>query len=635
MRAIVIAITLLLSFSGQAQDYFHWISFAEQAGQEGDYEGAVHYYARAFELDSSKQELQYVYAEALEKSGRYQESLRLFSKIYSKGRGQFFPKGTEHIAQLKMYLGDYESAIKFWKRALRRIDPDEPRAEEVKQKMRKCAYALSNPLTNEELNIIALGQEVNTSQSEFGMELLGDSIFLFSSLRGTYDSDSKLEDPDSYHARIYRSKNSRYGRSMADTFHIPLSESSLHLANPSWSAEEEKLYFTIQDEQGQASIYRRDLAENQILERLPAPINIEGCRNSQPHVFQVDGKSFMIFSSDREGGSGTWDIYLVGLDQMEILDLGTGINSPGNEVCPFYDEASQILYFSSDWHEGYGGYDIFSCEWSPEASSSKIKNLGLPTNSSVNDLYYKRRNKSSYLSSNRYGSISDDAGYCCMDIYTIKESEVDSLPIRSDEIPSSIRDVSELADLLPITLYFHNDVPDSGSRSNITELDYRTTIEEYLNLKEEYLRHYSEGQSSSTADSSKQRMNEFFEEEVKAEFAELEAVTLLLAQELEKGVELEIAIKGYASPLAQSDYNRKLTQRRIMCVRNYLSAFEDGRLREFMNGDDPSLRIVEIPYGESESDQYVSDNPQDQKGSIYSVAAAKERKVEILQIKEK
>ena len=129
---------------------------------------------------------------------------------------------------------------------------------------------------------------------------------------------------------------------------------------------------------------------------------------------------------------------------------------------------------------------------------------------------------------------------------------------------------------------------------------------------------------------------EFFNEELAAHLAMLDDVTALLLGELKKGKSIEIAIKGFASPLAQSDYNKLLTERRISSVINYFSAFQNGALLPYLNNrsGDTKLIIKKIPYGEEKSEKMVSDNPQDRQNSVFSISAARERRVEILRISE-
>ena len=55
--------------------------------------------------------------------------------------------------------------------------------------------------------------------------------------------------------------------------------------------------------------------------------------------------------------------------------MGPEINTLGNEISPFYDEIEDNFYFSSDWHMGFGGFDVFSVKWE-DNHWSKINNMG-------------------------------------------------------------------------------------------------------------------------------------------------------------------------------------------------------------------------------------------------------------------
>ena len=93
---------------------------------------------------------------------------------------------------------------------------------------------------------------------------------------------------------------------------------------------------------------------------------------------------------------------------------------------------------------------------------------------------------------------------------------------------------------------------------------------------------------------------------------------------------MEIVIEGYASPLAEPDYNRNLTSRRISSLVNHLYQFNGGVLRPYLLNNQLQIRI--LPFGEEKAEKTVSDNAKDRRKSVYSVAAMKERKVEIKEI---
>jgi hypothetical protein len=639
MRILLLIITTLLLQEVQAQDYFHYIQFAEEAKAADDPYGAMQYYQKAFVLDSSDQALQYAYAEALEATHYYREAERLYQKIYSKGRGRSFPQGASRIAQLKMYLGEYEASIKFWNRALRHAE-DRADKDRMQQRMKACSYALSHPLAIDSILVINAGEGINTIESEYGADLFGEGSLLFGSLRGNYNESLELRKESTYYSRIYQSTNEGYGYLDAMQFKSNMDSLKGHQGNPCPDPLGEYLYFTELDPNGFRTIKRLNLfSETGAVESMGQRLNLKGSNNTQPYVFlDSSDEVHILFSSDRPGGQGGYDLWtgkIEGRDLTDLRNLGSTINSPGNEVTPAYNQSSGLLFFSSDWHEGYGAYDIFKTEWNGSTRPQSIENLGLPINSSVNDLYYRERGDIRLLTSNREGSLTEHATHCCNDIYFIEDRpEEDLSGIIYNVLPERIEGVDELRGLLPISLYFHNDIPNPGSNSNVSKVNYEATAIEYLDMEEEYIAKYSSDLKGLAKDTAALKMHLFFAEQVRAEFNELEGVSRLIYSELEKGKEIEIAIKGYASPLAKSDYNRKLTQRRIASVVNYLRQLDEGILRPYMGGENPALRIVPIPYGEEESEAFVSDNPQDAKSSIYSIAAARERRVEILRIQE-
>jgi outer membrane protein OmpA-like peptidoglycan-associated protein len=149
---------------------------------------------------------------------------------------------------------------------------------------------------------------------------------------------------------------------------------------------------------------------------------------SQPTV-SADGKT-LYFASDRPGGYGNSDIYVVYKDRSGEWgipqNLGPVINTPGNEKTPFIHTDSQTLYFSSSdyvdrndslyqGHRGLGGYDIFFSR-AKEGVWSKPVNLGYPINTEADDLsfFVSTDGQTGYFSSNK---IEGSGGY---DLYAFE-----------------------------------------------------------------------------------------------------------------------------------------------------------------------------------------------------------------------
>ena len=118
-------------------------------------------------------------------------------------------------------------------------------------------------------------------------------------------------------------------------------------------------------------------------------------------------------------------------------------------------------------------------------------------------------------------------------------------------------------------------------------------------------------------------------------FAQLNDFIALLHQALDEGQKVELVVRGFASPLAKSDYNRNLSLRRIQSMINYLARVESGALKPYLDGSAANggrLTVVKAPFGEDRSAAGVSDVLEDLQNSVYSVAAASERRIEIEQV---
>lgn len=128
---------------------------------------------------------------------------------------------------------------------------------------------------------------------------------------------------------------------------------------------------------------------------------------STGHPFlSADGKT-LYFTSNRPGGFGGYDLYVSyktsSGNWTTPKNLGYPINTPGNEVSPFVDEYGR-LFFSSDYHAGFGGLDVFTAEQLPFGFTN-VQNLGNAVNSPNDDMYfiYNAKKQIAYFTSNREG----------------------------------------------------------------------------------------------------------------------------------------------------------------------------------------------------------------------------------------
>jgi tetratricopeptide (TPR) repeat protein len=186
---------------------------------------------------------------------------------------------------------------------------------------------------------------------------------------------------------------------------------------------------------------------------------------------------------------------------------------------------------------------------------------------------------------------------------------------------------------LNLALYFDNDHPEPRAKTTSTSKNYKTTLDAYLNKRSEFEKNYLLGLSGNTRIEAKNEMDKFFKNDVQGGFDTFYLFMVDLLDELRQGQRIEVNIKGFASPRADLKYNMILAQRRINTLRNEMMAFNGGVFKPYFKNK--QLIINQISYGEELAPVNVSDNLVDRKRSVYSVAASKQRKVEIISIKAK
>lgn len=131
-------------------------------------------------------------------------------------------------------------------------------------------------------------------------------------------------------------------------------------------------------------------------------------------VLSNDGKR-MIFASNKPGGFGGSDLYIADVldngDIANVKNLGNVINTSRNEFFP-WTSSDGNLYFSSDGHAGFGGYDVFVAIMAAD-EVIKVENCGNGINSLQDDfaMTLKSDGINGYVSSNRQSGKGGDDIY--------------------------------------------------------------------------------------------------------------------------------------------------------------------------------------------------------------------------------
>lgn len=675
MRFFLLIFFLGLSTGVGAQSLRAYERAGDAAFKQHDYSAAAEYYNTVLQREARNSEVLWKYAESTRMFNAYEEAERAYKRIGSLSKFEYtYPLLEFRLGEISRSKGEYDQAIEHFNRFLdAKSKASDAYREVATQQIEACEMAKTLKAEPNAVVVTRLGKEVNSPYSDFAPLQVGDTLF-FSSYR--FDRKRDFSKPKRKITKVLMSVKG--GRAKEPGRGFPTMDTA-HVAHTALAPEGRYLFFTkcnnisageIRCELWLTVLDRRFRWLPPV--RLPEPINMKGFTSTHPSVGydSLYGGPMLYFVSDRPGGKGKLDIWSVPLDTIFFCacnlplpgkKIGNmppfdepinveALNTEGNDISPFFHGPSQRLYFSNDSRAGMGGYDIFSSNLEVKGFAEP-ENAGAGLNSSYNDLYLtlNRDGRKGYLSSNRPGSLYLDPKNkaCCNDIYSFTLPEPPP-PIPADTISRIVVKTPEpnvqippvptapeppkLVDFVGLPLYFDNDEPDKRTRRTNTSKTYGETAEIYLARQSEYVDRFSERLRNAEKDTAEVRVNDFFENEVRRGYDRLNELCDLLLRRLEEGEKIEVLIKGFTSPRAQSDYNLALGKRRISSVRNHFERYNEGVLMTYIKSG--MLSIEETSFGETTARSGISDNLNDERNSIYHPNAARERRVEIVQIKQ-
>ncbi len=218
------------------------------------------------------------------------------------------------------------------------------------------------------------------------------------------------------------------------------------------------------------SIYRAEKVDGEWTNIEKLPFSSEEYSVEHPSL-SADG-SKLYFASDMPGGSGSFDLYAVDVNEDGTYgspeNLGPGVNTAHREQFPFISE-EDVLYFASDGHQGFGNLDIYRTE----GDFSEVENLGASINSGHDDFAFviKEGDEEGFFASNRRGTDN-------LYQFVREENEIIEAPTVTDETSGQ--------DIIPIDgskIYFDFDKATIKPESEPVLDSVVTYMNNYPNIK--------------------------------------------------------------------------------------------------------------------------------------------------------
>ena len=377
----------------------------QAAGKEMElraYHLAIRSYQRALHLRPDDHEAQAALAEAYRMTNQLDSARIYYAQAMQDRKVSAFT--LLGYAQTLHGLGMYEGAQLLYQAFAREED-----AVVGNHFVTSCTFAQQQ--LEETAGFVAKQLSIATEQPEYGASVPQEGKLLFNSGRMDPGMPGMVMD------RPYLAKMAPDGSlgepSVLATGYIPTDGS--HMGPIHYSPDGRRVVFT----RNNFTVGTRPIPEaGPTLSLMVADVNGEGMwSNVRPlpfngsdystgyGTFGNDGTT-IYFASNRPGGYGGYDIYRAALngDDWEKTpeNLGPVVNSRGHEITPFYDGHS--LYFSSSYHHGMGGYDVFRAQ-TATGKPLALFHMGSEVNSSRDDFgfAFDRSSRTGYVTSNRTG----------------------------------------------------------------------------------------------------------------------------------------------------------------------------------------------------------------------------------------
>lgn len=336
-----------------------------------------------------------------------------------------------HYARALKMEGDYDEARTYFENFLEH-NTDPGLDAMAKNELAGIKQFKDAATETGEVSLGNLGRTVNGSFSEYSPVFSQSSGMLYYS---TWKSSAAVEQDGSEKAysNIYMATVDDKGKwSKPEALGKEVNRPGVHTANPSLSTDGRRLFYNrIRMESNriaEAKIYLSDVDDNGWKSGNPvAGINSNDYLALQPAVGELFGREVLFFVSDMDGGFGGKDIYYAtyeGDGQFSSpVNLGETVNTPGDDVTPFYFEGT--LYYATDGLPTMGGRDLFFTAWDG-SKWSKPENLGPGFNSTVDDqsLSVYGDGLLGFMTSNREGGRSVKSKTCCDDIYAYQVASI-------------------------------------------------------------------------------------------------------------------------------------------------------------------------------------------------------------------
>ncbi len=453
MKKLLTGVLVFCFLSAQSQFTYDYLKAADGYFKKADYFSAADYYEKYLKVSKSKgkgKESQFNPYTIQTSSKKARDKVVLSSKeqaLYnlaecyrllhypSKAEPVFkavvdlniseFSLATFHYATTLKLLEKYNEAEVQFKNFISNYRLDDSYSKTAKRELKNLEF-IKTQMKRNVLKLFTVNKTMDhaASGATYATVYGSNSLMYFTSTR----ADSAAAKNNIHNNKIYQSTFSNGSYSNIELIKIPV-ENNMHQGVVSVSKDGNSMFltqWTTIDGIKSSGIYfsKKDPLGWTKPVSIGDAVNVNGFSAQQPFLMS-DGKT-LVFSSNKEGGHGGFDLWSATVDAQgkasNVANLGKSVNTEYDEQAPFYHDASESLIFSTNGRIGMGGFDCFQSKGSLN-SLSEPTNLGYPVNSVKDDMYLISKGSKKNILENVFFS-SDRSAECCLELFALSKANV-------------------------------------------------------------------------------------------------------------------------------------------------------------------------------------------------------------------
>ncbi len=330
-----------------------------------------------------------------------------------------------YLARAHALNYEFDKAIELFTIVQNDKSTDEELKKEIPHLIEQCKNGKELMANKLDLEIKNLGQPINSINNEYSPVLNADETMMAFTYRGVRSTGGRMNEfseetgDGKYYEDVFitRKYNGKWDLPQPIKGEI---NSKRNEATVAMSSDGQILYIYRDTKFSSGDLFFVKKTKDGWSEMEELPVNSEYWEGSIS--VSPNGKT-AIFSSDRPGGIGGVDLYIIHKlpngEWSEPKNMGETINTKYDDDSPFIYSDGISFNFCSKGHNSMGGFDIFESRIVGEGEYLKPRNIGYPLNTTAHDLFFfVTGGGNAYFSSTRPGGKGQS------DIYEVDASEV-------------------------------------------------------------------------------------------------------------------------------------------------------------------------------------------------------------------